>query len=132
MFCLGTRLFTKTFSDCEKEVFSQQLHHVCRWDIVRDEYFPYSYHTEVLCNHFRDMTCISPCTHDEVDDHIVLHLEDVVERKDILTLTVDTEILVLAVTAAYNFIITELALEADTNRHILFCEIARCPGLERC
>ncbi len=40
----------KTFSDYEKEVFSpyikHQLHHVCRLDIVWDQYFPDSLKTE--------------------------------------------------------------------------------------
>ena len=42
------------------------------------------------------MTCISPCTPEEADNPIILHQEDVVERKDILIHRVDTDVLVVA------------------------------------
>ncbi len=39
-----------------------------------------THHTEVLCNHLQDISGMSPCTHEEADTRIILHLEDVVKK----------------------------------------------------
>ena len=56
--------------------------------------------SNVLCNPFRDDTNIlAPCTHEEADTRIMVHLADAVKEghKDILIRTVDTDVVALAI-----------------------------------
>ena len=61
-----------------------------------------TYNSDVLSNHPRDLARLAPCTHEGADTRIILHLEDAVkDGNDKLSIrTVDTDVVVLAVTAA--------------------------------
>lgn len=58
--------------------------------------------SEVLCNHQRDESVLSPCTHEEADTRMMLHLKDAVMQgyTKVTIRTVDTDVVVLAVTSA--------------------------------
>ena len=58
--------------------------------------------TEVLCNQSRVVSGLAPCTHKETDTRIILHLEDAVKEGNtkVSIRTVDTDVVVLAVTSA--------------------------------
>ena len=61
-----------------------------------------THHAEVLCTQPRDTSGLAPCTHEEADTRIMLHLGDAVKEgfDKVSIRTVDTDVLVLAVTAA--------------------------------
>ena len=67
-------------------------------------------HTAVLCTQSRDVSGLAPCTHEEADTRILLHLEDVVKQgyNKVSIPTVDTGEVVLAVASAQRLNITEL------------------------
>ena len=69
-----------------------------------------THHAEVLCTQSRDTSGLAPCTHEEADTRILLHLEDAVREgyTKVSLRTVDTDMLVLAVTTASRLNITEL------------------------
>jgi hypothetical protein len=69
-----------------------------------------THHAEVFCTQPRDTSGTAPCTHREADTRIILHLDDAVNEgyTKVSTRTVDTDVLVLAVTAAQQLNITEL------------------------
>ncbi|KAG7161427.1 hypothetical protein Hamer_G014071, partial [Homarus americanus] len=61
------------------------------------------HNADVLCSSSRvDVSGLDPCTHEEADTRILIHLEDAVKQchKKMLIRTVDTNVEVLAVTAA--------------------------------
>ena len=60
-----------------------------------------THHAEVLCTQPRDISGLAPCTHEEADTLIFLHLEDAVKEQytKVSLRTIDTDVLVLAVTA---------------------------------
>ena len=60
-----------------------------------------TYNSDVLSNHPRDLARLAPCTHEEADTRIILHLEDAVKdgNDKLSKRTVDTDVVVLAVTA---------------------------------
>ena len=74
--------------------------------------------TVVLCNQARDNTDIAPCTHEEADTRILLHLADAVKEgyPKVSIRTVDTDVLVLAVKAAQCFNLTELWMTLGLGR----------------
>ena len=94
-------------------------------------------HAEVLCNQSRHTSGLAPCTYEESDTRILLHLEDAVKEgyaKASLR-TVDTDMLVVAVTAAQHLNITELWVTFGTGRgfrHSATHEMAKALGPERC
>ena len=67
-------------------------------------------HTGMLCTQSRDVSGLAPCTHEEVDTRILLHLEDAVKQGYIKVSirTVDTDVVVLAVASAQRLNIAEL------------------------
>lgn len=96
-----------------------------------------THHTAVLCNQPRDNTGIAPCTHEEADTRILLHLADAVKEgySKASIRTVDTDVLVLAVKAAQCLSLTELwvAFGAGKNfRHLAAHEIANALGPDCC
>ena len=60
-------------------------------------------HTGVLCTQSRDMSGLAPCTHEEADTRILLHLEDAVKQgyNKVSIRTVDTDVVVLAYLPAH-------------------------------
>ena len=96
-----------------------------------------THHTEVLCTQLRDVSGLSPCKHEEADTRILLHLEDAVKEgyTNMSIRTVDTDVLVLAVTAAQRLKIPELWVSFGTGknfRHLPAHEMANGLGPERC
>lgn len=96
-----------------------------------------THHTEVFCTQPRAVSGLSPCSHEEADTRILLHLEDAVNKghTKISIRTVDTDVLVLAVTAAERLQIHELWVcfgSGKSFRHLAAHEIARGLGPERC
>ena len=58
--------------------------------------------SDIVCNQSRNVSRLTPRTHEEADTRIILHLEDAVTDgfNKISIRTVDTDVVVLAVTAA--------------------------------
>ena len=95
------------------------------------------HHAEVLCNQSRHISGLAPCTHEEADTCILLHLQDAVKEGHTMAslCTVDTDVLVLAVTAAKCLRTTELWVTFGTRRglrHLAAHEMAKAFGPERC
>ena len=89
-----------------------------------------THRTEVLCNQSRDVSGLAPCTHEEADTRIILHLEDAVKER-----TVDTDVVVLAVTSAQRHNNAEVWIAFGTVKCFRFIpahEIARALGPDRC
>ena len=83
------------------------------------------------------MSGLAPCTHEEADTLILLHLEDAVRHGNtrVSIHTVDTDVVVLAVASAQRLNISELwiAFGAGKSFRFLAChEIARALGPDRC
>ena len=96
-----------------------------------------THHSDVLCINHQDVVGLAPCTHEEADTCITLYLEDAVKEKHskILICTVDTDVVVLAITATQCLDISELWIAFGTGknfRHLAIHEIARAPGPDRC
>ena len=96
-----------------------------------------THRTEVLCNQSRDVSWLAPCSHIEADTRIILHLEDVVKEgnTNVSIRTVDTDVVVLAVTSAQCLNNAEGWIGFGTGK--CFCliaahEIARALGQDRC
>ena len=96
-----------------------------------------THHAEVLCTQPRDVSGLAPCTHEEADTRILLHLEDAVKEgyTKVSVRTVDTDVLVLAVTAAQRLSITELWVGFGNGKNFRLLaahEMARALGPDRC
>ena len=65
---------------------------------------------QVLCNVPRNTSSLSPCTHEEADTRMILHVADAVNvgYKKVLLWTVDTDVVVLSVAAESTTAIEEL------------------------
>lgn len=96
-----------------------------------------THHADVLCSQPRDTSGLAPCTHEEADSRMLLHLEDAVKEgyTKVVVRTVDTDVVVLAVTAAQRLNITELWVAFGTGksfRYLAAHEIAKALGPDRC
>ena len=61
-----------------------------------------THNTGVLCINHQDVSGLAPCTHEEADTCILLHLEDAVLHGNtrVSIHTVDTDVVVLSVASA--------------------------------
>jgi len=61
-----------------------------------------THRSDVLCAQPRAVTGLSPCSHEEADTRILIHVEDAVKQGNtkVTIRTVDTDVVVLAVTSA--------------------------------
>ncbi len=96
-----------------------------------------THHTDVLCTNRQDVLGLAPCTHEEADTRILLHLEDAVRQghNKVSIRTVDTDVVVLAVTSAQRLDISELWVAFGAGKSFRFLaahEIARALGPDRC
>ena len=96
-----------------------------------------THRSNVLCIQPRDISCLVPCTHEEADTRILLHLDDAVKEgyTKVSIRTVDTDVLVLAVTAAQRLNIAELWVAfgaGKTFRYLAAHEMAKALGPDRC
>ncbi len=92
-----------------------------------------THRAEVICTRSRDTSGLAPCSHEEADTRIFLHLEDAVKEgyTKVSVRTVDTDVLVLAVTAAQRLNTTELWVAFGTGkrfRHLAAHEMAKALG----
>lgn len=96
-----------------------------------------THHAEVLCTQPRDVSGLAPRTHEEADTRILLHLGDAVKEgyTKVSICTVDTDMLVLAVTAAQSLNSSEMWVAFGARksfRHLAAHEMARALGPDQC
>ena len=94
-------------------------------------------HSDVICLNKQDKQGLAPCTHEEADTRMLLHLEDAVQNghDKISIRTVDTDVVVLAITTAQRLQVKELWVVFGVGkhfRHIPAHEIARTLGPSSC
>ena len=73
----------------------------------------------VLCNLDRQLSNMSPCSHEEADSRMILHLADATKsgHDRIMIRTVDKDVAVLAVTYFYSVPASEKWIAFGTGRH---------------
>ena len=106
-------------------------------NIKTNKTFITTHQSNVLCINRQDIVGLVPCKYEEADTHIILYLEDAVREKHnrILIRTVDTDVVVLAVTAAQRINPSELWIAFGTGknfRYLSIHEMARALGPEKC
>ncbi len=76
----------------------------------------------MVCTQARDVDGLAPCSHEEADTRILLHVQDAVRHgySKVLIHTVDTDVIVLAVTATGRLDIEELWVAYGTAKKIRF------------
>lgn len=69
-----------------------------------------------------DVSSLAPCTHEEADTRMLLHAGDAANRghRRIMLRTVDTDVLVLAVSSVATFQDTELWVAFGTGKHLRY------------
>ncbi len=79
-------------------------------EIDTDKQVISTYHKDAVCTQARDVDGLAPCSHEEADTRILLHVQDAVRQgyTKVSIHTVDTDVTVLAVTAAGCLDIEEL------------------------
>ena len=96
-----------------------------------------THRTKVFCNKSRDVSGLAPCTHEEADTRIILHLEDAVKAGNtkVSIRTVDTDVIVLAVTSAQRLNNAGVWIAFGTGKCLRFIaahKIARGLGPDQC
>jgi len=87
----------------------------------------------VICSQTNDFDPLAPCTHEEADTRLLLHVHNAVKAgyKRIAIRTVDTDVLVIAVSCWHSLQCVELWLAFGTGKHFRFIpvhEIANALG----
>ena len=93
--------------------------------------------TGVLSSKCQDMSALAPCTHEEADTRIFLHLQNAVQHgySKVSIRTVDTDVVVLAIASVNRLKIAELWIAFGAGKSFRFIaahEIAKILGPERC
>jgi len=93
--------------------------------------------TGVLCSSRQDVSALAPCTHEEADTRMLLHLKDAVQNgySKVSIRTVDTDVVVLAITSANRLNISELWVAFGAGKSFRFIaahDIAKALGPDRC
>lgn len=96
-----------------------------------------THHKDVVCTQARDVAGLAPCSHEEADTRMLLHVEDAVRQgyRKVSIRTVDTDVVVLAVTAAGRLDIDELWVAFGTGKNFRFLaahEMAVALGPNKC
>ena len=117
------------------------LQSLTRFDRVLQRHFPIT-RPKCSCrtshrNQSRDVSGLAPCTHEEEDTRILLHMDDAVKQgyNKVSIRTVDTDVVVLAVASAQPLNITELwiAFGAGNNfQYLPAHEMADALGPDCC
>jgi hypothetical protein len=78
-------------------------------DIDIDKQIITIHHTDVICTKHQDVSGLTPCTHEEADTRILLHVKDAVQQEynKVSIRTVDTDVVVLLITSAQHFNISD-------------------------
>ena len=89
------------------------------------------------CGSFTDVSNMSPCSHEEADTRLMLHVCDIKKSglAKIAIRTVDSDVVVLAVSFALELNVEELWIHYGTGkniRNIAAHEIAQVLGTEKC
>lgn len=84
----------------------------------------------------QDLSHLEPCTHEEADTRIMLHVKDsaVCGNQKIMIRTIDTDVVVLAISIFHIIPINELWMAFGTGKHFRYLavhDIARALGHER-
>ena len=122
-------------SDNKTELFSFLAKTVV--EIDTDKQVITTHNTDVLCTNRQDVSGLTPCSHEEADTHILLHIEDAVLHGNtrVSIRTVDTDVIVLAVASAQSFNLSELWIAFSTGKTFRFLachETDRALGSHRC
>lgn len=96
-----------------------------------------THHKDVLCTQPRDTTDLAPCTHEEADTRMFLHVSDAVNHGycKVMIRTVDSDVLVLAIAAVQQLDIDELWVAFATGKSFRYLpahEMASVLGPEKC
>ena len=91
----------------------------------------------VLSSNQEDVSTLVPCTHEEADTRIFLHLKDAVRHgySNASIRTVDTEVVGLAITSVNRLNLSELWVAFGTGKRFRFIaahEFANALGPDRC
>ena len=122
-------------SDNKTELFSFMAKTVV--EIDTDKQVITTHNSDVLCTNRQDVSGLAPCSHEEADTRILLHLEDAVRHGNtrVSIRTVDTGVVVLAVASAQRLSLSELWIAFGTGKNFRFLachEMARALGPNRC
>ncbi|ELU07992.1 hypothetical protein CAPTEDRAFT_216620 [Capitella teleta] len=84
-----------------------------------------------------NISAISPCTHEEADTRVILHLHDAVQKglKTAMIRTVDTDVVIIAASAFTTIKPAKLWIAFGSGRnfrHLPVHEIVNCLGFSRC
>ena len=117
------------------EVFSCLTN--CIASIKSDKQVISTHHLVALCNIQKDISRLDPCTHEEADTRIILHLEDAVKEGNtkFSTRRVDTDVVVLALTSVQRLKNAEIWVYFAVGKSLHFLaahEMARTLGHDRC
>ena len=91
----------------------------------------------VLCSRVHhDVSALAPCSHEEADTRMFLHAKDAAEKgyRRIMLRTVDTDVVVLAVSTVVSMENTQLWIAFGTGKHLRYIpthEIATSLGAEK-
>ena len=90
----------------------------------------------MISKNYADVSSLAPCTHEEADTRIFLHVKDAVQHNHskITIRTVDTDV-VLAISAAQSLDVSELWVAFGVGKNFRFIaahHIARALGPEKC
>ena len=95
-----------------------------------------THHKEVLCTQSRDTSALAPCTHEEADTRIFLHVSDAVNQgHDKVMIHTVYYVLVLAVAAVQKLHVGELWVAFATGKSFRYLpahEMAGALGPEKC
>lgn len=94
-------------------------------------------HKDVLCTQTRDVAGLAPCSHEEADTRILLHVQDAVRQgyTKVSIRTVDTDVVILAVAAVGHLDIDELWVAFATGKNFRYLaahEMAVALGPNKC
>ena len=105
--------------------------------IETDKQIISTFHEEILCTQPTDVLGLAPCTQEDADSRIMIHLKGIVMEGNskVSIRTVDTDVVVLAIKAVECLGITELWVAFDVGecfQLIATNEIANALGPQQC
>ena len=80
----------------------------------------------VLCTPEQDTSSLEPCNHEEADTRMFLHIKDGLDRQGlhrVLIYTVDTDVVVLAISAVAKLNNLNLSIAFDTGTHFRYLNV---------
>ena len=116
------------------ELFAFLAEHISR--LQTDKQVVTTYGAQVLSIPPRDTSLLAPCSHEEADTRMILHLADAVYQgfQKILLRTVDTDVVILAVAAVAKIEVQEVWIAFGTGQHFRYIaahEIASIIGPDK-